>query len=862
MRNFGKLSGFIAFAAVILMILSACDDSGTSQDTSCTHNWDWVSTKIPTTTEEGIETYKCLHCGHSGTTRPVPVTVNTISAVSISITAPVKGAAPNNTALTINSGYTLGTVSWTPSDNPFLGGKDYTAVISLTANNGFSFTGLNSANINGQNGIIANNTGTNASISYTFPTTPAKTVSGISIKTQPNNLTYTHNDHLDLSGLVVTLTYDDTTTEDVSAANFTGKSINANPAHGNILDRAAHNNNPVVITYGNFSQSTNNLIVNNKAITGVEINITAPVKNAIPVVTANGSGDYSIGTVTWFPAHSKFLGGEVYTASVTLTANSGFVFTGLSFATVNGQNNSISNNTGTSITLTHTFSKTNEKTVSGLAIKSQPSRLTYTHGNHLELSGLVVTFTYDDGTTEDIAAASFDSKNINANPADGNSLTRVNHNGKPVVITYGGLTAQTNNLTVNSKVITFSVDPVSSVTFTGIAHTPVVTVRDTNLLLTLGADYTVGYTNNINAGTATVTVTGINNYQGSTGNTTFTINPIAADLIINAISSVTFNGNAHTPTITVRNGTTTLTHNTHYTAEYSNNINAGTATVTVTGIGNYHGSSGNTTFTINPKVVTFTVDTITAQIYTGNAITPAITVRDGTTVLTSSNYNTSYTNNINAGTASVAVTGINNYQGSSGSSTFTINKAAGAIVDVPTVASRTHNRITINVVAAPNNGQTIEYARSTSNTTPSTGWQSGLTFDGLSAGTTYYIFARSASNNNYNAGTAVNMMTTTYFQQGLTITFDAIIDAAPIIVNQTISRTGSNKTVTLTVSNPAQYSSIGWHVTGTNVSGSENSFTLDSSNPEYNRVGEHFLTLEVWKDGKPYNKTIIFTVTQ
>ena len=647
MRNFIKLLGIIAFTAVIWMMVSACSGSGTPPDASCTHNWDWITTKHPTVAEEGVETYKCLHCGQTGTTRPVPVTLNVISAVSISITAPVNGAAPNNIATTTDSGYTLGNVSWTPADYSFLGGKEYTAAISLTASSGYTFTGLNSANINGQNGTIINNTGTSASISYTFPATPAKTVTNILIKTQPDNLTYTHNEHLDLTGLVVTLTYDDTTTEDVSAANFIGKNINANPAHGNILARAAHNGKPIAITYGNFSQNTNNLIVNNKAIPSVEINIIAPVMNAIPVTTANGAGDYSIGTVTWLPVHGKFLGGEIYTASVTLTANSGFIFSGVTSADVNGQNNAISNNTGTSITLTHTFSRTILKNVTGLANKSQPSKLTYIHGNHLDLSDLVVTFTYDDGTTEDIAAADFSSKNISTNPADGNTLVRVSHNGKPVVITYGDLKTQTNNLTVNPKVITFSIDPISTVTYTGIAHTPVVTVKDAALLLTLGTDYTVGYTNNINAGTATVTITGVGNYEGS-----------------------------------------------------------------------------------------------------------------------------------------------------SGSITFIINKASGAIVNAPIVALSTRNSITINSVTAPNNGQTVEYAISTSTTTPVYGWQTGLTFSGLSSGITYYVFARSASNNNYNAGIAISTQIHVDFEPNNEISFGDpsislfldgtnLVDGGTTIFNQT-----------------------------------------------------------------------------
>ena len=603
MRNF-KLFRIIAFMAVIGYLVLGCGDPETPA--SCTHSWDWVTTKHPTAAEEGVETYTCLHCAQTGTTRPIPVTSSVISVVSISITAPVNGVAPNNAATTTDSGYTLGTVSWTPTDNPFLGGKEYTATVLLTANNGYTFTGLNTANINGQSGAVTSNIGTNAAISYTFPLTPTKTVSSISIKTQPDKLTYTHSEHLDLTGLVVSLNYDDTTTEDVSAANFTGKNISANPAHGNVLDRATHNGNPVIVTYGNLTQDTNNIIVNNKSIANVEIDITAPVKNASPTTTAIGTGDYSIGTVTWSPVHNKFLGGEIYTASVILTANSGFVFTGLTSATINGQSNVISNNTGSTITLIHTFSKTDERTVNDLVIKSQPTKLTYTHGNHLDLTGLVVTLTHDDGTTEDVIAANLNSKNINAIPAGGNTLVRANHNGHPVLITYGELTAQTNNLIVNPKVITFSVEPISTVIYTGIAHSPVVVVYDNDLLLTLGTDYTVGYANNINAGNATVTVTGAGNYEGSSGNIT-----------------------------------------------------------------------------------------------------------------------------------------------------FIINKASGAIVSAPTLALITRNSITINAVTAPNNGQIVEYSINTSTTTPITGWQTGLTFGGLSFDVTYYIFARSASNNNYNAGTPI-----------------------------------------------------------------------------------------------------------
>ncbi|MCL2283702.1 MAG: T9SS type A sorting domain-containing protein [Fibromonadales bacterium] len=84
----------------------------------------------------------------------------------------------------------------------------------------------------------------------------------------------------------------------------------------------------------------------------------------------------------------------------------------------------------------------------------------------------------------------------------------------------------------------------------------------------------------------------------------------------------------------------------------------------------------------------------------------------------------------------------------------TTDKIIGADVSTPTTASITDNSITINAVAIPATGQTVEYAISTENITPASGWQTGLAFSGLSPNTTYYIFARSQENSNYYTGTA------------------------------------------------------------------------------------------------------------
>lgn len=69
-------------------------------------------------------------------------------------------------------------------------------------------------------------------------------------------------------------------------------------------------------------------------------------------------------------------------------------------------------------------------------------------------------------------------------------------------------------------------------------------------------------------------------------------------LDISAIPSHTYTGSAIKPAVTVKDGTTTLTQGTDYTVSYSNNTNAGTATVTIKAAGSTYYGSTTRTFTI------------------------------------------------------------------------------------------------------------------------------------------------------------------------------------------------------------------------------------------------------------------------
>jgi hypothetical protein len=81
------------------------------------------------------------------------------------------------------------------------------------------------------------------------------------------------------------------------------------------------------------------------------------------------------------------------------------------------------------------------------------------------------------------------------------------------------------------------------------------------------------------------------------------------------------------------------------------------------------------------------IEAIADQTYTGEALTPAITVKDGETTLTlNTDYTVAYANNTVVGEATVTVTGTGNYSGEA-TATFNIVKADITMTTAPAAAS-------------------------------------------------------------------------------------------------------------------------------------------------------------------------------
>ena len=88
--------------------------------------------------------------------------------------------------------------------------------------------------------------------------------------------------------------------------------------------------------------------------------------------------------------------------------------------------------------------------VVSMEVITQP-KLIYTEGEKLDLTELVVTLTDNQGLTKDVAFKDFKENNITANPENETEL-KLADSGKKVTLTKGNLTAQTNALTVKTKV--------------------------------------------------------------------------------------------------------------------------------------------------------------------------------------------------------------------------------------------------------------------------------------------------------------------------------------------------------------------------------------------------------------------------
>lgn len=170
-----------------------------------------------------------------------------------------------------------------------------------------------------------------------------------------------------------------------------------------------------------------------------------------------------------------------------------------------------------------------------------------------------------------------------------------------------------------ADVKSFTVSDIPSQVYTGNELQPQITVMDGGTLLTEGTDYVVTCkqvmsrataASMVDAGTYTVVVSGTGAYGGSVEKA-FVIEPKKTIFAVTEdASSAVYDGQNKRPNVTVKDGDTVLTEGIDYEItvsvdgkEYADAefVAAGVYEMTITGIGNYEGSTGKASFTISEK---------------------------------------------------------------------------------------------------------------------------------------------------------------------------------------------------------------------------------------------------------------------
>lgn len=224
-----------------------------------------------------------------------------------------------------------------------------------------------------------------------------------------------------------------------------------------------------------------------------------------------------------------------------------------------------------------------------------------------------------------------------------------------------------------------TVNDLPGYTYTGEALKPVIDLKLDGVSLSVGKDYTVNYKDNINVGTATVTISGKGNYTGVVERTFDIKKKNLSNISIRNIPDQVYTGAAIQPIVSLELDIyTALTAGVDYMVSYQNNVNVGTATVKVQGVGNYTGSIEKT-FKITPKsLVDASVVTDSVVYYSGQEVQPTVAVvSGGKTLYNGYEYTVTYKDNKNIGTATVTVNGIGNYTGTI-SKNFTIQAKKGS----------------------------------------------------------------------------------------------------------------------------------------------------------------------------------------
>ena len=383
-----------------------------------------------------------------------------------------------------------------------------------------------------------------------------KQLTSISVDTsEATKLTYYVGDaSLNTEGIVVTANYDDGTHADVSssaAVAYTGFSA------------SSAGQKTITVTYTEHEISKTD-----------DFNITVEAVKLSSISVSGGTRQFYVGDtiVCDVTVTAHYNNGTQDTVTSGVSSDAGSIDT----STAGNKTVTVSYTEG-DVTKTATYTvnvKVDE--IDTIAIKTQPTNLTYNSGDSFDDTGMTLTATYESGATDTITSGWTVNK----------TTLSYSDNNTAVTVTYSGKTCSTNNLTVHEQSVELSQTSVSAevgdsaVTLTATPHyfsgtvsytwtsnnTSVVTVSGN------GSSCTVTI---VGAGNATVTCNAAYSAKSQSASATCTFSVTTGEATLTSLTvtpdPITING-LNTQQITIVGNFSDNSHHTYTTSELSSDF--------------------------------------------------------------------------------------------------------------------------------------------------------------------------------------------------------------------------------------------------------------------------------------------------
>ena len=333
------------------------------------------------------------------------------------------------------------------------------------------------------------------------------------------------------------------------------------------------------------------------------------IRNGVDIVGTLKVGETLTANVKTEIASTSTVTYEWWTSNSSIATSGNTIGTGTSYVLTESEAGKY-----IGIAVTETTSEGQTKTYLGITRGKVVSNIIEVEKTKLTKPRVTGTYTYT-GSSQTVSVSGYDSSTmtISGNTATDAGTYTVTIGIKDTT-NYEWIDGTTSaimyNWTISPKSVgTLTISGVNaSYNYTGSEIKPTVTISG----LTSGTDYTVAYENNVNVGTATITITGKGNYTG-TITKTFEITSAGTIGIIATGFDGTYDGKAHGISITltgtsegatIRYGTVAGTYNLETSPAYTN---VGTYTiyyeVTKT---NYNAERGSAVVKISKREVTIT----------------------------------------------------------------------------------------------------------------------------------------------------------------------------------------------------------------------------------------------------------------